>query len=364
MDYCTKWKFPHTQAGLDLEHIDSFPELIIYLMASEIKTIVEEKPLSLYQEVEERMQMPRGRLNFQRYITNSLSKGLWHQMECDHEPFVFDNVVNRVIKYCVRLLAQQSGNEVNQNLLSDIIFVLDEVEDVPCTIYDLQKIKLNPFFEEYQQALDYCRMILEQQIYSNESYSMQRWTILFPMELLFEDFIAGFIKRHFQNDWEEIKSQKSNMNVVNEPEPAFQMKHDIYLESKDRSRTIIIDTKYKVRTNEERNEKKRGVSQADLYQMLAYAYKRDCKEVILMYPCEMSEVESEEKPFKIYVGNEIKGDPILIRVVAVPFWSNVPLFNLKNLEDKPNILEKKLKEKLKNILDKKQKENDESSKAN
>lgn len=323
MDYCTKIRFPHTQAGLNTRDIDSFPELIIYLMANHIKEILEEKPLSLYQEVEESMQMPRGRLNFQRYINNSLVKGSWHQMECDHEPFVFDNKVNRVIKYCARLLEHQARLDSNKNLLRDITFILDEVEDVPCTIFDLQQIKLNAFFEEYHFALDYCRMILEQQLYNAEAYEMNRWTMLFPMELLFEDFIAGFVKTHFSNEW-DVEFQKSEMYVSDEPK-AFRMMHDIYLKGisgMNKDKCIIIDTKYKLRSVEDKKSNKKGVSQADIYQMVTYAVKRNCGEVILMYPCALGQA-SESNTFKINYANNAK--QIKIHVIDVPFWCDEKL---------------------------------------
>ncbi len=325
MDYCSKIKFPNTQAGLNTDNIDSFPELIIYLMASHIKTILEEKPLSLYQETEERMQMPRGRINFQRYINNSLVNGSWHQLECDHEPFLFDNSVNRIIKYCARLLEQQTKIDSNKNLLRDITFILDEVEDVPCTIHDLQRIKLNAFFEEYHIALDYCKMILEQQLYNAEAYDMKRWTMLFPMELLFEDFIAGFVKEHLDKDW-KVEFQKGEIYVVDEPK-VFKMKHDIFLTNKETNKetnkTIIIDTKYKLRSASDKADKKRGVSQADLYQMITYAVKRGCKDVVLVYPCSISDAEKskDEKPvtFKIKSGFD-KNHQISISVVELPFW--------------------------------------------
>jgi len=339
LDYCNKQRFPHTQAGLETVNVDSFPELIIYLFASHLKEILEEKPLSIYQEVEERMQMPRGRLNFQRYINNSLVTGQWHQMECDYDPFVFDNAVNRVIKYCARLLEQQTRIDSNINLLREITFILDEVEDMSCSIYDVRQIKLNPFFEEYETALDYCKMILEQQIYSSESYEMNRWTMLLPMELLFEDFIAGFIKKYFSDEW-NVEFQKGDMYVVNDPK-AFKMKHDIFLEHKTSGKKIIIDTKYKIRTDDEQKEAKKGVTQSDIYQMITYAIKRDCKDVVLMYPCALDKVSEHDESFAVNHGKE-SNEQIKIHVVSVPFWCEGAF-----VKDR---LKNALKEKMQNVL--------------
>lgn len=77
------------------------------------------------------MLTPRGRVNFGRYAANSLSRGNFQILECDHEPFIYDNKVNRIIKYCTRLLANEVRLTEAEQLLREVLFVLDEVEDVP-----------------------------------------------------------------------------------------------------------------------------------------------------------------------------------------------------------------------------------------
>jgi 5-methylcytosine-specific restriction enzyme subunit McrC len=90
-------------------------------------------------------------------------------------------------------------------------------------------------------------MILEQQIYSGEHYDSMQWCFLLPMEYVFEDFITGFIERHFSDKW-EVHPQAQGKYLSKTPQ-AFKMKHDILLESKDKlKRQIILDTKYKLRT--------------------------------------------------------------------------------------------------------------------
>ncbi|MBK6989184.1 MAG: hypothetical protein IPH33_13750 [Bacteroidetes bacterium] len=55
------------------------------------------------------------------------------------------------------------------------------------------------------------------------------------------------------------------------------MRNDIYIDE-----LLIIDTKYKIRSNDD--GLKAGVSQSDLYQMVSYAIRRNCKNVLLLYP--------------------------------------------------------------------------------
>ena len=46
---------------------------------------------------------------------------------------------------------------------------------------------------------------------------------------------------------------------------------------------FILDTKWK-RINEDGDDPKHGISQADMYQLFAYGKKYSCKQVALVYP--------------------------------------------------------------------------------
>jgi 5-methylcytosine-specific restriction enzyme subunit McrC len=227
--YCRKWRFPFSQASLDTSETTEFPELIINLIANQFLEAVANQPLTMYQELEEAMQTPRGSINFKRYITNSISYGNYQSIECDYEPFLFDNKVNRAIKYCSRLLLNQTRFYENQKILQDVIFILDEVDDLPCSVHDIEKISINSFFEEYKLVLDSCKLILNQQLYSNNTYDLSQWCLLFPMEYIFEDFLAGFLETWFSKDW-KVHYQKSDMYLAetSEGNNVFNMQHDIF----------------------------------------------------------------------------------------------------------------------------------------
>jgi len=125
--YYRKLKFPFNKVALEPTSIDNFPDLIINLMSSQILETISNQPLAMYQELKEAMATPRGSINFKRYIANSLSYGNFQNIECDYEPFLYDNTLNRIIKYCSRLLMNQTRNPENLRLLQNVIFILDRV---------------------------------------------------------------------------------------------------------------------------------------------------------------------------------------------------------------------------------------------
>jgi 5-methylcytosine-specific restriction enzyme subunit McrC len=319
-DFCRKWQFPFSNVTLDNFEIVDFPELIINLIATQLYEAVSSSPLSMYEPIEEALQTPRGSINFSRYVTNSLGRGNHQNIECDYEPFQFNNRLNKIIKYCSRLLLRQTKFVENQRLLQEITFILSDVDDSTFQAADLDSVRLNPFFTSYEKVIDSCRIVLNQQVYSSSTYDLQQWCLLFPMEYIFEDFLAGFLDVHFGVDW-KIDYQKSDMFVSDLPR-AFQMQHDIFLTSRSApSRQIIVDAKYKVRDPNFKDDstRKKGVSQADLYQMLTYAMKRGCTEVLLLYP---NTSEDLKEPDFFRVETRLSDSPPIHVVAAeIPFWS-------------------------------------------
>lgn len=332
--YCNKIKFPFNQSYLDNFEIDHFPELIIYLMGKQINETVSTNPYSAYEEVEEALLTPRGRINFNRY-TNSLSYGKHQFIDCDYEPFVYDNKVNRIIKYCVRLLMTQTSIAETQRILNEVINIFDEVEDKVCSINELNQIRVSALYEDYEDLMQCCRMILENQIYSYAEFEMKNWSLLFPMEYIFEDFISGFLKYHFSKDF-KIESQKSDLYLHQNPK-TFNLQHDILITNKRTNEKIIIDTKYKPRWDLKESDNKKGISQSDMYQMISYSYRRGTDKVILIYPNTSNKL-ALDYVFKVQKAEE--KEEIRIKVIDVPFWSSVDHMEV----------EKALFTKLKNIL--------------
>jgi 5-methylcytosine-specific restriction enzyme subunit McrC len=314
--YCKKIKSPFNQSFLDNFEIDQFPELIIYLIARQINEAVNQQPYSSYEEVQEVLSTPRGRINFNRY-TNRLSYGGHHLIDCDHQPFVFNNTLNRIIKYCTRLLLTKTRLPETQRILNETISLLDEVEDQVCAVQQLNGLRITALFQTYEEVIHSCRMILENQIYSHAEYEMKTWSLLFPMEYVFEDFIAGFMRDHFGKEF-IVEPQKSELYLHQDPK-TFNVQHDILLTNRATGERIIVDTKYKPRWENVNDDPKKGVSQIDMYQMISYAYKRGTDKVLMIYP-NSSDLLTDDYTFKI---DSFEGDrTICIKAVDVPFWSS------------------------------------------
>jgi 5-methylcytosine-specific restriction enzyme subunit McrC len=193
--------------------------------------------------------------------------------------------------------------------------MLDEVDDQVCSVQQLQTIRIPSIYSDYEDVIQICRMILENQVYSYQEYELKNWSLLFPMEYIFEDFIAGYIQKHFSDTF-KVEPQKSDLYLHNNPD-AFNIKHDILLTNKNTGELIIVDTKYKPRWNLEKSDSKKGIAQFDMYQMISYAYRRGTDKVLLIYPNACEELAEDS----FFMNNPLTDQEIEIKAIDVPFWS-------------------------------------------
>jgi len=285
LSYCRKLKFPNYFSGLSNEKADFF-EILIYLFSKYTKELLNSTIYQKYVEVESELNFVKGRINFNAYINENLAKGRNHKVNCTFDSFEMDNEFNQSVKQVAKLLFSVTKDYQNKRNLSDILFLLDEVSDVAISAEQCKRMQFNPMFSCFETVRDYCVLFLENSISFHYKNSLKLFAFLLPMEYVFEDFIYGFIDKEIEGV--NPKGQVSGTYL--DEAKNFGLKPDLILDLG--SKKIIADTKYKLVYNDETDPKK-GISQSDLYQMLAYAVRFGIQEIKLFYP---NSVTSEFQP--------------------------------------------------------------------
>lgn len=291
LSYCRKIKFPNYQASLGSAKSDFF-EVLIYLFSKYTRELLNSSIYQQYEEVNRELSFIKGRLNINEYISENLSKGKWHKLNCTYDAFVLDNEFNRIIKYVTTLLFNVTSNQDNKKNLREILFILDEVSDERATAEQCSRISFNPMFGEFETVRDYCQLFLTNCISFDYKNDLKLFAFLLPMEYLFEDFIFGFIDKELEN----VTAKPQRSDTYLDVGKAFNLKPDLWLKTDTKS--LIADTKYKIVYSDEKDPKK-GISQNDLYQMLAYAVRFKVDEIILFYPNTIKQGQEEEAELTI-----------------------------------------------------------------
>jgi 5-methylcytosine-specific restriction enzyme subunit McrC len=309
LSYCRKIKFPNYQTSLGSAKSDFF-EVLIYLFSKYTRELLNSSIYQQYEEVSRELSFIKGRLNTNEYISENLSKGKWHKLNCTYDAFVFDNEFNRIIKYVTTLLFNVTSNQDNKKNLREILFILDEVSDERATAEQCSRISFNPMFGEFETVRDYCLLFLTNCVSFDYKNDLKLFALLLPMEYVFEDFIFGFIDKELE--YVTTKAQRSDTYL--DEGKAFNLKPDLWLKTDHKS--LIADTKYKIVYSDEKDPKK-GISQNDLYQMLAYAVRFEVNEIILFYPNTIKQGQEEETELTIK-DTLAGGKEILISAFQLP----------------------------------------------
>jgi 5-methylcytosine-specific restriction enzyme subunit McrC len=291
LSYCRKIKFPNYQTSLGSAKSDFF-EVLIYLFSKYTRELLNSSIYQQYEEVNRELSFIKGRLNTNEYINENLSKGKWHKLNCTYDAFVFDNEFNRIIKHVTTLLFNVTSSQDNKKNLREILFILDEVSDERATAEQCSRISFNPMFGEFETVRDYCQLFLTNCISFDYKNDLKLFAFLLPMEYVFEDFIFGFIDKEL----EKVTAKAQRTDTYLDEGKVFNLKPDLWLKTDHKS--LIADTKYKIVYSDEKDPKK-GISQNDLYQMLAYAVRFEVDEIILFYPNTIKQGQEEETELTI-----------------------------------------------------------------
>ena len=276
LSYCRKLKFPNYLSGLNSEKADFF-EILIYLFSKYTRELLNNSIYQKYTEVNKELSFVKGRVDFNAYINNNLSRGRNHMISCQFDAFEVDNEFNRCVKFVSKLLLSTTKEPQSKRFLSDILFILDEVQDVNISADKMKRMSFNPMFSDFETIRDYCVLFLDNSVSFNYKNDLKLFAFLLPMEYVFEDFIFGFIDKEVSS----INAKAQNTSKYLAEGNKFQLKPDLLLAFDNRK--IIADTKYKI-VYDDVTDSKNGISQSDLYQMLSYAVRFKVNEVVLFYP--------------------------------------------------------------------------------
>lgn len=339
LSYCRKLKFPNYFTGLNNEKADFF-EILIYLFSKYTKELLHSSIYQKYNEIERELSFVKGRIDFNTYVSQNLSKGRNHKVNCVFDSFEMDNDFNQSIKNVAKLLVSITKDNQNRRNLFDILFLLDEVSDVSISAEQCKRFQFNPMFSSFETVRDYCVLFLDNSVSFNYKNSMKLFAFLLPMEYVFEDFIYGFIDKEIEG----VNPKGQVAGTYLDEAKTFGLKPDLILDLGNKK--VIADTKYKlVYTNE--TDPKKGISQTDLYQMIGYAIRFGITDIKLFYPNSFAaDLQSDVTTIKVKDALAIEKQ-IEITAHQLPFISKSITIETLLQNDKLIDCFKELKEELK-----------------
>ena len=258
----------------------------------------------------EELRFVKGRIDFARY-TNPAKL---HIIPCIHYERSMDNLINRTLKYTCYLLSKMTNSSENYRLLRRILDILEGVTLTPVTIHEIDRITFNRLNADFKPFIDICKIILERSTLTLQASKIETFSLMIPMEKLFEEFVAEVVlkkrlhKEIFGENAELLIPRKSTIRYYlaeksyknGTKKKLFKLIPDITIKVGDEFK-LIIDTKYKRLKPE---SAKLGVSSQDAYQIYTYCKVLGAKKALLLYPDNLVDIDSRELETPIRLGKD------------------------------------------------------------
>ncbi|GEA12976.1 McrC family protein [Alteromonas sp. KUL49] len=209
-----------------------------------------------------------------------------HKFFVEYDEYLLDRPANRLIHTALLKVAKISKSAQSQKLLRELNFVFDEVQKSKDIKADFSKVKLDRGMGYYKVPLKWAELILNN--FSPLTLKGQRnaMSLLFPMELVFESYVAQQLHRALPNHMTLSAQARSKYLVTHGDTRFFNLKPDLEIKENGET-TVILDTKWKLIDESLNNgTDKYGLSQVDFYQMFAYGHKYlgGNGNLVLIYP--------------------------------------------------------------------------------
>lgn len=340
LGYCDKLNFPFVSMKGELSNTDNLLELFITIYVHYVKAAIDRQRFHQYEEIIESGSFVKGKIDIKDYAVHKYPFGRHHEVDYKYSSFVFDNLLNRIIKSTCTLLLSLTEQSGNKTILRNILMKLSEVSSMNCMPYDCDKVHLNALNKNYNIILSMSKMFLLNKVNTYSLGMSESFCFLFPAEVLFEGFVGGFLKEMLY-ETAKVTCQATGKylaDLVVDGEilgNAFMLREDILIETDDF--IAVLDTKYKeidrfekIKENIKEN-KKLGISDNDMKQMAIYAVKRGAKKMFLLYPlhkCE--EPESIEVRYDIRLDDNVESS-IPLEILKIPFIFDSDIDNTKEM---------------------------------
>jgi 5-methylcytosine-specific restriction enzyme subunit McrC len=266
-------------------------DILIRAFADQLANEVRRGLPRQYIQCEEDLSTLRGRLDVTRQFTKLAVRP--DRLACRFDALSPDTALLQVMKACVVFLSRQARRADTVHRLSELRAALADTSDVQPHRLPWDKIAIDRSNRRWRSLLALARLFLRRDWQAthraNDPRDLAGMTLLFPMNDLFEAYVAALLRKALTPEGYEVVSQGGLRHCLNElaPDgtlggPLFRTKPDCMVRRDGRT-VLVIDTKWK-RLTSAGSDPKRGVSQADVYQMMAYARLYETERLMLFYP--------------------------------------------------------------------------------
>lgn len=285
--------------NVNIDKLNIF-EIFIRMFIDEVFGIVKRGLKCDYETVQSNEGVFKGKMVFAGQIRYNYAHK--ERSFVEYDAYNTNRAENKLLKSTLSYLYKNTTSSRNKSDIKTLLNAFSDVEESKDYQADFLKIVADRKTSDYQNALLWSKVFLMGKSFTSFSGSEVAFALLFPMETLFESYIAVQLKKMLVNSGYTLSVQDKTYHLFDEPRK-FLIKPDIVIRNKALGQAFIMDTKWKILSDAKANY---GISQADIYQMYAYQKKYTSENVTLLYPLTDKVERDKDIRFLSHDGTEIK----------------------------------------------------------
>ena len=285
--------------NVNIDRLSIF-EIFIRMFVDEVFYIVKRGLKCDYETIQSNESVFKGKMVFSGQIKYNYAHK--ERSFVEYDEFNTNRAENKILKSTLNHLYKHTASSKNKSDIKTLLGVFADVDESKDYQADFAKIVPDRKNADYKTALLWSRVFLMGKSFTSFSGSEVAFALLFPMETLFESYIAAELEKMLSHSGYTLSAQDKTYHLFDEPKK-FLMKPDIVIKNKALDQVFVMDTKWKVLSDAKANY---GISQADMYQMYAYQKKYASENVTLLYPLTEKVDQGESIEFLSHDGTIIK----------------------------------------------------------
>lgn len=299
----------YNAANLKTDRMNLY-EIFISMYIQQVAELTKRGLKSAYIPINENLNFYKGKLLFNEHIKkNTVHREKFY---VSYDEFQINRAENRLIKSTLIKLQKISTNSSNIKAIRQLLVLFEMVDMSTNYVKDFSKVVIDRNTKDYEDIMIWSKVFLMNKSFSTFTGDTNSRALLFPMEKVYEAYVAQNMKRVLgEIDWDVSTQDRGYYLFEENNRNIFALRPDIVVTRED-GHQIIMDTKWKRLIND--GGKNYGISQADMYQMFAYSKKYNTPDIWLLYPKTEEIALHEDITFKSY---EVDGSYVNVSLFFV-----------------------------------------------
>lgn len=178
-------------------------------------------------------------------VNKHIRKNIVHRERfyVSYEEFHSNKAENRLIKATLIKLQKLTSSGENSREIRQLLTAFEMVETSVHYARDFSQVVINRSTKMYEVLMQWSKIFLMNKSFSTFSGSANARALLFPMETVYESYVAQQMKKVMSPYGWEVSSQDKEYYLFTEPKRQFALKPDLVMKKNDR--VVVLDTKWK-----------------------------------------------------------------------------------------------------------------------